>query len=263
MSCTVPIYLINLPRDTQRLAVMAQQLHALQLPFHQVQAVYGKDLSEAQQEQLYDAAANAARYHQVMTLGEIGCYASHLAVWQQLADGSAPLAMVLEDDVLLLPQLPAVLESLAQLPPRWDMIKLVGREREKPWQRWTLQAPAVGTDLIRYHRPPSLTGAYLLSRDGAIKLLAAHSRFYRPIDVDLRHWWRSGLRLYGLWPYPVSLGDESLVSTIGQRELGQWWARRWRKALGQWTYTLRNAWANLHLSRQGNPFPELERNDAP
>jgi glycosyl transferase family 25 len=255
-----PIYLINLPRDAQRLAVMQQQLQSLQLPFEWVQAVYGKDLSDAQRAELYDAQANAARYHQVMTPGEIGCYASHLNVWQRIAEGSAPFALVLEDDVALLPQLPAVLQSVAALAPRWDMIKLVGRDREKPWQRWTLPSPAAGTALIRYRRPPSLTGAYLVSREGAAKLLAAHRPFYRPIDVDLRHWWCSGLRLYGLAPYPISLGEESFVSSIGQRELGQWWSRRWRKARGQWAYNFRNAWANLQLSRQGDPFPELKNN---
>lgn len=256
MSC--PVYLINLPRDAQRLAVMRQQLDAMQLPFEWVQAVYGKDLTPAQRAALYDERANAARYHQVMTPGEIGCYASHLSVWQKLVESDAPFALVLEDDVELLPQLPAVLAAVAALPPRWDMIKLVGRDKESPWQRWPLPASAQGTDLIRYRRPPSLTGAYLVSREGAAKLLAAHRPFFRPIDVDLRHWWTSGLRLYGLAPYPIALGEESFVSSIGQRELGNPWSRRWRKVRGQWAYNLRNAWANAGLARQGNPFPELD-----
>ena len=256
MSC--PIYLINLPRDEQRLRVMQQQLDAMQLPFRRMDAVYGKDLSAAERASLYDEARNRRSYHQIMTPGEIGCYASHLRVWQDRAASPHAHALVLEDDVELLPQLPAVLAAMDELAPQWDMIKLVGRDHERSLRAWRLPPPAQASSLIRYRRPPSLTGAYLVSKEGAVKLLRTHQPFHRPIDVDLRHWWESGLRLYGLRPYPISLGEESFTSSIGQRAYGSWWARRWRKARGQWAYNFRNAWENLRLARQGDPFPELD-----
>ena len=134
MSC--PIYLINLPRDEQRLRVMQQQLDAMQLPFRRMDAVYGKDLSAAERASLYDEARNRRSYHQIMTPGEIGCYASHLRVWQDLAASPHAHALVLEDDVELLPQLPAVLAAMDELAPQWDMIKLVGRDHERSLRAW-------------------------------------------------------------------------------------------------------------------------------
>ena len=269
MSETIPppVFLINLPRDEQRLAVMREQLDAIELPFEWVQAVYGKDLSPAEKEALYDSERNAVDYPLPMSPGEIGCYASHLEVWRRVAaagECGQPFSLVLEDDVELLEQLPAVLQAVAALPPRWDMIKLVGRDHEKLWQRWPLPEPATGTDLVRYLRAPSLTGAYLLSAVGARKLMQRHARFHRPVDVDLRHWWLSGLRLYGLAPYPIGLGEESFVSSIGARETASSaWGRRWRKARGQWRYNLCNAWFNRALEAAGDPFPELTHGGRP
>lgn len=264
MSC--PVFLINLPRDAQRLAVMRNQLDALSLPFEWVEAVYGKALPPAQFEALYDAALNASDYPRPLSAGEVGCYASHIEVWRRVAaagEHGQPFSLVLEDDVELHATLPAVLAALGALPVRWDMIKLVGRDNEKLSRRWPLPAPAAGTHLVRYRRAPSLTGAYLLSADGARKLLARHARFHRPVDVDIRHWWLSGLRLYGVAPYPIGLGDESFTSSIGDRQGAVSLGSRWRKARGQWRYNLCNAWFNRALEAAGDPFPELTHGGRP
>ncbi|MCU7372780.1 glycosyltransferase family 25 protein [Paucibacter sp. O1-1] len=258
MSC--PVYLINLPRDTRRLAVMQAQLDGLDLPFEIVPAVYGRELSEAERAALYDAKQNRARFHQAMAPGEIGCYASHLQVWQRLVDSGAPHALVLEDDAELRPELPAALRAVAALPPHWDMIKLIGREPESVQQRWSL--PCKTGELIRYQRVPSLTCAYLVSRHGAEKMLRSRQPFFRPIDVDLRHWWEADLRIFGLTPYPVGLNEEGSTSSIGGREFGAWWSRRWRKGRTQWHYSRSNARANRVLLAQSDPFVELRPHTA-
>ncbi|WP_349743893.1 glycosyltransferase family 25 protein [Roseateles cavernae] len=253
MSC--PVYLINLPRDTRRLAVMQAQLQRLALPFEVTPAVYGRDLSAEERARLYSPALNRARFHQAMAPGEIGCYASHLQVWQRLVDSGAPHALVLEDDAELRPELPATLRAVAALPPHWDMIKLIGREPESVLQSWPL--PGCAAELVRYQRAPSLTCAYLVSRDGALKLLRSRRPFFRPIDVDLRHWWEADLRLFGLTPYPAGQTDEATTSSIGSREFGAWWSRRWRKGRTQWHYSRGNTRANRALQALPDPFPEL------
>jgi glycosyl transferase, family 25 len=249
MSC--PVYLINLPRDRERGELMQQQIAALGLSTRRVDAVLGRDLSPAQREQLYSPTLNHARFHKPMSAGEIGCYASHLRVWQTMASDEASFALVLEDDVLLGRDLPDLLAAVAALPATWDMIKLIGRDRERVWRRWPLLAHS---DLVRYRRAPSLTGAYLLSRAGARKLAGARQPFFRPVDVDLRFWWETDLRLYGLQPYPVSLGEASFTSSIGQREQVGGLAYRWRKFRSQVQYSLGSLTANWR-SRHDSPLP--------
>jgi len=242
--------LINLARDQDRLQAMAAQLDALQLPWVRVDAVYGRDLSPPQLAALYDAEANRRNYHQPLVAGEIGCYASHLAVWQRLLDEGRPMALVLEDDVQLSPALLPVLEALRRLPPRWDMVKLIGRAREPVLQQWPLTADA---QLIRHRRVPSLTGAYVLSARGAQRLLSARRPFFRPIDVDLRYWWEAQLCIYGVQPYPVQHGEASHQSSIGTKARPPI-LQRWRKWTAQWSYSLSNVRANRALQAEGDPF---------
>ena len=245
---SLPVYLINLPRDQQRLQAMAAQLQTLGLPFEAVPAIYGKDLGPAQRAALYDHAANRRRYHDPLLDGEIGCYASHLQVWQRLVDSHAPAALVLEDDVLLQPALVPVLRALAARPAGWHMVKLIGRDVERPWQPRPLTE---GVALIRYRRVPSLTSAYVLSREGAARLLAARRPFFRPVDIDLRHWWECGLSVAGAYPYPVRHAPAGAVSSIGQRERPGGALRRLHKLGLQALYSVRCTWANLHQAPPG------------
>jgi hypothetical protein len=98
---SLPIYLINLPSAQARLAHMRAQLDALAMPFEVIEAVNGRTLDTAACESLYSERLNQRRFYRPLTPGEIGCYGSHIAVWQRIAERGETIAMVLEDDVEL------------------------------------------------------------------------------------------------------------------------------------------------------------------
>jgi glycosyl transferase, family 25 len=220
---------------------MRAQLDALAMSFEVVEAVNGRTLDATACASLYSEQLNQRRFYRPLTPGEIGCYASHIAVWHAIAERGQALALVLEDDVELGAALPSVLEAAAGLKGPWDLIKLVGRERsESAIARWPLTSQA---ELIRYARVPSLTGAYLISLSGARKLAQHSAPVARPIDVDLRHHWECGVQTYGVQPYPISLAPISETSTIGVKPALAW-RNRWRKWRYQIEYSLRNGAAN-------------------
>jgi glycosyl transferase family 25 len=247
-------FVINLDRDTERMAEMAQRLNALQLPFERVPAVLGRSLGTDERSTLYDADANRRHYHSPLVDGEIGCYASHLRLWQRLAAeavsaAQAPAAvnLVLEDDVLLDASVREVADALGRCASGWDMVKLMGRRREAKAETLPLTA---STTLLRYRRPPSLTGAYLISAAGAAKLASARQPFFRPVDIDIRHWWECDLRLFGVFPYPAREAPAAVASTIGQRR-GLARGVRWR--LRKWWVQSAYLWASQRAWQQGPP----------
>jgi len=211
----LPLVFINLDRDAQRRERMAAQLREHRIDGHRLPAVWWADLPAARQDALYRAALNARQYYKPLLPGEKGCYASHQAAWAQLLESHAPALVVLEDDVLLQPGFADAVDAIAGLQEPWDMVKLIGRDREK------VRATAALTgrfSLVRYRRVPSTTAGYVVSRAGAAKLLAARRPFGRPVDVDLRFWWEAdGLRMRGVVPSVLALDDTSDVSTIWQQ----------------------------------------------
>lgn len=231
---------INLDKDGERRERMQAQLEALPIPFARLSAVWWPDVPEDEKTALYAPERNARQYYKPLANGEKGCYASHVQAWRQLLASDAQALVVLEDDVRLQADFAEVIHSLAHVEPSWDMIKLVGREREKVRAQRPL---AAGHRLIQYTRVPSLTAAYVISRAGAEKLLRSRVPFGRPVDVDLRFWFENDLRIFGVQPALVALDETSEVSSIWQQRPPLTAQQRWRKLWMKVQLTWGNTWA--------------------
>ena len=244
---TLPLVFINLDKDSERRTRIEGQLAHLGLPGERLPAVWWKHLPPAEQSLLYSAERNHGLYYQPLVDGEKGCYASHIGAWQQLLASDAPALVVLEDDVRLTPQFADVVNAIAALQEPWDMVKLLGRDREKVRS----QRPLVpGTALVDYSRVPSMTAGYVVSRAGAAKLLAHRQPFGRPIDVDLRFWWECDqLRILGVSPSAIALDDTSEVSSIWDTRDTLTPGQRWRKFTMKLALTLGNAWHRRRLPK--------------
>ena len=244
---TLPLVFINLDKDSERRTRIEGQLAHLGLPGERLPAVWWKHLPPAEQSLLYSAERNHGLYYQPLVDGEKGCYASHIQAWRQLLASDAPALVVLEDDVRLTPQFPDEVNAIAALQEPWDMVKLLGRDREKVRS----QRPLVpGTALVDYSRVPSMTAGYVVSRAGAAKLLAHRQPFGRPIDVDLRFWWECDqLRILGVSPSAIALDDTSEVSSIWDTRDTLTPGQRWRKFTMKLALTLGNAWHRRHLPK--------------
>lgn len=230
------VVVINLDRDVERLAHMKLELSALSLDFVRFPAIEGAKLPAALLGYFESAEAR-------LTPGEIGCYASHLEICRRVVAGEllSPL-LVLEDDVELSQHLPLVLDRLIEtLPAGWDIVRLA-----HPSKRAQLQVAELSPafDLVRYSHVPTSTGAYLLSRSGAVRFLRRARRLL-PVDQDLRRVWRWRLRTYGVAPPPVRrdcLGSSSIdalapgvrASAARGRRMRQerWLEAPWRHAWG-------------------------------
>ena len=125
------VVVINLATRAERWSAVWQQLLGMGMDPVRIPAVHGASLSSEQRSALYSEQLNRRLYHQPLCDGEIGCYASHLAVWERLLRSGADCIAVLEDDVEIDPSLPQVLAAIESMPGDWDLVKLIGRSVEK------------------------------------------------------------------------------------------------------------------------------------
>jgi glycosyl transferase family 25 len=245
------IDIINLATQPERWRLVEAQFKALGLKPCRLEAQLGGSLTMADTQRLYSERLNRRQYHKALSLGEIGCYASHLAAWQSMRNSARESVAVFEDDIDIDPDLPKVLDAIDNLSMNWDVIKLMGRAKE----RVITDLPLVGDRrLIEYARVPSRTGAYVLSRRGADKLLSRRVPFGRPVDVDLRHWWECDLDIFGVARYPVRPAAGSRVSSITDRHIPANFDMRVRKLSLQLQYTL----LNWHATRVANRWARVE-----
>jgi glycosyl transferase, family 25 len=184
---------INLDPERARLQFIEEQLATVGLPGHRVEAVEGS-------KPLPSGLAGYFNPRHLMDAGALGCYASHLKAWQQIAPQRLPYALILEDDAILDPNLAGILENvIAALPPDWDMVHLAS----KPDRAALCMAKLAGRRaLVQYSRVPPGAVGYLISAAGAEKMLRAAPRIW-PLDTDTRRPWIFGLNVYGVTPPPI------------------------------------------------------------
>lgn len=233
------VFVINLDRDRDRLTRMIAEGERVGLTFERFAAVDGRRLEADLRDEFFDGDTP---HEPAFTAGEIGCYASHLRIYRLLEGRDAECALVLEDDVRLADDLVATIEAAIKATPDWDIIRLSNATKSvfKP------VAPlGNGRELVQYWTVPNGTGAYLINRTGAIKLLESVDKRTLPIDEDLRRPWRFGLNTYGVLPPPIDpdVLNVSQIDLMGRDRKLSARARfkeaaPWRDMSLQWRYRL-------------------------
>ncbi|WP_071795805.1 glycosyltransferase family 25 protein [Natronohydrobacter thiooxidans] len=201
-------YCINLDRAEERWAQMQLRLERLGLPVERFPAIDGRALSRVQLG-ILDASAFRRNMGRDALPAELGCYLSHLGVWQEFLDTGKPVALVLEDDVVFHEDFLQALDAALAAIEDWDMLKLNRIRAKLPVRRacagkWVLNA---------YLGPATGTGAYLITRDLAWRLLPKMLPMRMPVDYEGTRWWAHDFRLLGLEPWPSHV-DDGGVSTI-------------------------------------------------
>ena len=159
-----------------------------------------------------DEAAIRGNKGRPMSKGEIGCYASHFSIWQDIIARGVRQAIILEDDTVVDW---AYLEPLAHTDLHAEGIDYLRLYAKRPtWQR------VVRRDFLQHSRTiVELIGlaygtqGYAITLDGA-RRLAKHCRTVRrPIDDEMDRSWAHGLPNLALYPAPIL--EAALVSDIG------------------------------------------------
>ena len=106
----VPNYVINLARSSQRRAHMEAQLEKARAPYEIVTAVDARDLDLSD----VDLVAPHVLDRSSFRPGAVGCALSHLLVYRTVLESGFDRALVLEDDLLLPPDLAELTGGVAE-----------------------------------------------------------------------------------------------------------------------------------------------------
>jgi len=220
----LPIYFINLDRSPDRLAFMERQFSWFGIQAKRICGIDGK------QDAIPTHLATQFPIESKMTVGEIGCYASHLVALSRFISEGHDVAVILEDDVTLRNDFIEVArQALAAAPAGWEILHL-----STAFKHPVQIARKFGTgSIVRYSRLPVGTAAYAVNRAGAAKLLAARPRV-RPYDMEFRYAWLIGLDICGVYPPPAT--QESTFPTTVEARRDEYTKGHWSPGLSSQIY---------------------------
>ncbi len=200
-------FIINLPKDTDRLGSITTQFEEQNIPYEVLEAVYGRELPEAE---LHRLTTEVGRKR--LSLSEIGCALSHLKAYQTIIDQNLPMALIVEDDARLGAHCSAVLEELEKHVDGSDpAVVLLSVARA---YRNFLKTPLVDDYCVTQAFEASLTHGYVVTQEAARRLLKVLSPVYLEADI-----WRvicslANVRLQAVIPYCIGLTNLANDSNI-------------------------------------------------
>lgn len=223
------IYVINLKERPERWTLVEEQFLEQNLRASRVDAINGWKIPVDQRNVLIDPRVFHSR-SLVLNGGEIGCFLSHLSIYQDALERGFNVIWSSEDDIRFnkkVDVISSLVEQLTWLDPEWDLLYTdytmfgSGTQWHRPEQgAYTVINQQVSSFLARTHGRFGMQSV-IFSRNGLEKIMAYYSSryFWAPIDVDIHY---IGLREYSITQNLTSIrsgssSDTQSTSTLRNR----------------------------------------------
>lgn len=195
-----------MPRSVQRWKEISSQLDKLGLPYERVEGRNAADFSKETLSIYFSEKNNRRNFPRPLTLGEIGCYVSHIKCWQKIAQEGLDFAVVLEDDVVLSNKLPAALQFLEEKIFKWNFIRLQIEEKTRILYK---KRDYRDFSLHEYIRTSGCMWGYALNLKTAKILLKNLIPFGMPVDTNTHLYYKLGIDVLTLFPPVVFCRNEN------------------------------------------------------
>ena len=188
------ISVLNLDRNPERMVEIERQFVTTLAPWHRIPGIEGSRLPASAVARLTGSPQSPR--------GTLGCFLSHAAAWEALLSRGDPAALIVEDDVIPLLDLPARLAGPLD-PAGYDILFVNDRLAPRHFPGGAtagLSSEPLATAMQAFHPDNNAPGAdgYVLTAPAASTLLAWVERDGMAGDVD----WR--LLAYALTPNDIA-----------------------------------------------------------
>lgn len=239
------IYAINMDRSRDRWDELCREAAELGIELQRIEALDGATVDEKDRVD-WDEVSFKRNTGRWMLPGEYGCYRSHIKALSAFAASGLPSAIIIEDDIRLVEDLPKRAAAALAAVPQADVIKFFNH-RMVGFRRYATSE--CGDDVGRaFHGPMGSAACYLVTRAGALKLLERMNVMEYPLDIALERGWATGTEVFTVGRDVVR--SKRPPSTIASRAVYRtkkfaWWKRipthliRARDYLDRLCYALR------------------------
>lgn len=205
MKSDLKIYIVNLKSSLDRRTHMEEQLlkYCLGFEYEFISAVDGRLLDDNFYKNLTDEDLSQFILQRPLTRGEVGCYLSHLSLYQKIANEGIEHCIVLEDDVFLNENFNHFLRVVKNIDSEFEYVNLSNfpdsslffNNKKIDGSRFVLKEHTEGV---------WGTYGYYISHKGARKLLSnSLPKIVVPIDYLCRVYGRERLKCGVVHPFVV------------------------------------------------------------
>ncbi|APW45077.1 glycosyltransferase family 25 protein [Rhodoferax antarcticus] len=245
----MPVFVVSLKTATDRRAALKSHLDDLGIRFEWFDAIRGDQLSLPYRQQV-NPVGN-------MSPGQLGCYLSHIHIYEQIIAQALPVALILEDDAVLHPSVKNLIET-GCLNLDFDYCFLGSDDcGDAGYVYYDAAKPSrLSTQHMAFplSSGPFCLHAYCITLEGAKKRVACAYPLRRPIDHyhDLPY----RPRMMTVVPMVAFVNELSAVQSMSSLN---WSGLQTRARKYRWYYPLRDLlklkFVRKLIALQRTPFP--------
>ncbi|WP_281544095.1 glycosyltransferase family 25 protein [Grimontia sp. SpTr1] len=199
----IDIYTINMDKHTERKSRIESYSREIDAIFTFVPAVDGAILDDDYVNSLKEESLRA--HGRALSPGEVGCYLSHISALKLFYETGKNFAIISEDDIVFNTNFESVINKiLGNYSNEFDLLLLGYRNGYGSfWGKRLI------SDIEIFRFPDCGYGAhgYLISREGALKILSNASTPIWPFDYVTGGFYIKKLRVYGLSEKIIELDE--------------------------------------------------------
>lgn len=202
-------FIVNLMHNTERKEYMQEALKDIPIDYEFFPAVNGREIKNI--EEVYDEKKALKIAKRGLSAGEIGCALSHRAIYKKMIDENIPQALILEDDITVLPDFFETYTSLSKIN-IGNKVILLGTTSEKRIKKLWKKKLTANTNMYLVLNNYAGTYGYVIGLKAAEKIYNCISKIFTTADD-----WKYYKRLLQLWLVSPSVvkAEEFFPSEIG------------------------------------------------
>lgn len=167
-----------------------------------IEAVIGSNISLP--DYRYNEKAYNLAHGKRTNLGELGCYFSHIKALETFLESADEYALILEDDIHMHEHFEEVVEEALTHSHRFDLLRLSGIHRGSPVSIVSLEN---GYSLACNFTRQTGSGAYLVNRYAASKMIKKLLPMWLPYDHAYDREWLFGVKAMCIDPMPINQNE--------------------------------------------------------
>ncbi len=207
----IPIFVVNLKKDIKKQQHMQKLCQKFDLDVEFIEAVYGKDLTQKEVDEVYSEKRAREEIGRELSQGEIGCALSHKKIYKKMINKKMDMALILEDDIEFDADLLKILNKVEYFNDDWELVLLgqhtaTSRDKDTLSSIWARKSIVNGYKLVHPCEKAYGTYGYMITRNGAKKLLRHLDIIVKPIDLYTGS--RTYSNLYTVNPAVIRIHDD-------------------------------------------------------
>lgn len=210
----IDILIINLERAKARKKAIQEQFKGCEITFNFFTAVDGINTPQHPLFKKYNDKARQQSGSNSLSLGQLGCYASHYEAWRYCVEKNTAI-IIMEDDAVINPEKLAAFINLASndLPKQYTCIRLFPNTSKYGDTRSIPSLQTNDMTISKFQKGHMRGTAYFLTPTAAATFLKASNEWKYELDIFIDRFWEHKVECYGLIP-PCIDHDHNNDSTI-------------------------------------------------